>query len=95
MKVVKRHNPSFGYLPMTDTLKIKYDLKVNHKQVYRLMKGHNLRAGQYDSSKGPQGKKVKNRFLQKFKTNRPYQKVVTDISEFRYGNKSMNIFLPL
>ncbi|MCX8725703.1 DDE-type integrase/transposase/recombinase [Lactobacillus sp. B4007] len=25
---------------------------------------------------------------QKFKTNRPYQKVVTDISEFRYGNKS-------
>ena len=38
---------------MTDTLKIKYDLKVNHKRVYRLMKEHNLRAGKYDSSKGP------------------------------------------
>ena len=34
---------------------------------------------------------------QKFKTNRPYQKVVTDISEFRYSNKSMSerIYLSL
>lgn len=87
---------------MTDTLKIKYGLKVNHKRVYRLMNEHNLlarkynlRAGKYDSYKGPQGKKAKNRFHQKFKANRPYQKVVTDISEFRYGNNSMNIFLPL
>ncbi|PXY84840.1 IS3 family transposase [Lactobacillus melliventris] len=97
IKVVKRHNPSFGYLPMTDTLKIKYGLQVNHKRIYRLMKEHkmlarkyNLRAGKYDSSKGPQGKKAKNRFHQKFKTDRPYQKIVTDISEFRYGNKSMS-----
>lgn len=81
---------------MTDTLRDKYGLQVNHKRVYRLMKEHgllarkyNLRAGKYDSSKGPQGKKAKNRLHQKFKTDRPYQKVVTDISEFRYGNKSM------
>lgn len=55
-----------------------------------LARKYNLRAGKYDSSKGPQDKKAKNRFHQKFKTNRPYQKVVTDISEFRYGNKSMS-----
>ncbi|UZN41181.1 IS3 family transposase [Lactobacillus sp. IBH004] len=42
IKVVKRHNPSFGYLPMTDTLKIKYGLQVNHKRIYRLMKEHKL-----------------------------------------------------
>ena len=54
---------------MTDTLKIKYGLQVNNKRVYRLLKEHNLlarkynlRAGKYDSSKGPQGKKAKNRF---------------------------------
>lgn len=50
---------------------------------------YNLRAGKYDSSKGPQNKKAKNRFHQKFKTDRPYQKVVTDISEFRYSNMTM------
>lgn len=99
IKVIKGHNPSFGYLPMTDTLKIKYGLKVNHKRVYGLSpdegaqsagREYNLRAGKYDSFKDPQGKKAKNRFLQKFKTNRPYQKVVIDIREFRYGNKSMS-----
>ena len=75
----------------------QYCLQVNHKRIYRLMKEHkllarkyNLRAGKYDSSKGPQGKKAKNRFHQKFKIDRPYQKVVTNISEFRYGNKSMS-----
>ena len=63
---------------MTDTLKIKYGLQVNHKRVYRLMKEHgllarkyNLRAVKYDSSKGPQGKRTKNHFHQKFKTDQP------------------------
>lgn len=51
-----------------------------------LAKKYNRRAGKYDSSKGPQNKKAKNRLHQKFITDRPYQKVVTDISEFRYGN---------
>lgn len=51
---------------------------------------YNLRSGKYDSSKGAQGKKAKNRFHRKFITDRPFQKIVTDVSEFRYGNMSMN-----
>jgi transposase InsO family protein len=51
---------------------------------------YNLRSGKYDSSKGPQGKKAKNRLHRRFKTNRPFQKIVTDVSEFRYGNMSMD-----
>jgi putative transposase len=82
---------------VTDQLRRSYNLIVNHKRVYRLMqelhllaRKYNLRAGKYDSSKGPQNKKAKNRFHQKFETDRPYQKVVTDISEFRYGNMTIN-----
>ena len=37
-----------------------------------------------------QNKKAKYRFHQKFKTDRPYQKIVTDISEFRYGKMTIH-----
>lgn len=60
------------------------------REFHLLARKYNLRAGKYDSSKGPQNKKVKNRFHQKFKTDRPYQKIVTDISEFRYGNMTIH-----
>lgn len=96
IKMIKKHHASYGYWHVTDTLRMTYHLMVNHKRVQRLMREnnlgankYNLRAGKYDSSKGPQNKKAKNRFHQKFKTDRPYQKVVTDISEFRYGNMTI------
>lgn len=60
------------------------------KEYNLLAKKYNRRVGKYDSSKGPQNKKAKNRLHQKFITDRPYQKVVTDISEFRYGNRTIN-----
>lgn len=47
---------------------------------------YNRQTRKYNSAIGPQGKKAKNRLNRRFKTNRPYQKMVTDISEFRYGN---------
>ncbi|AVV98405.1 DDE-type integrase/transposase/recombinase [Lactiplantibacillus plantarum] len=33
---------------------------------------------------------VPNRLKRRFKTDRPYQKLVADVSEFRYGNKSQD-----
>ncbi|MCR1893880.1 IS3 family transposase [Lactobacillus rodentium] len=93
---IKKHNLGYGYLRVTDQLH-RLGHKINHKRVQRIMhqnhisgRIYNLRAGKYDSSKGPQGKKAKNKFHRKFKTDRPYQKIVTDVSEFRYGNMSMN-----
>jgi transposase InsO family protein len=93
---IKKHNRGYGYWTVTDQLH-RQGIIVNHKRVYRLMRQHglsgkiyNLRSGKYDSSKGPQGKKAKNRLHRRFKTNRPFQKIVTDVSEFRYGNMSMD-----
>lgn len=93
---IKKRNRGYGYFTITDELR-NQGLKVNHKRVYRLMrqnnisgKIYNLRSGKYDSSKGAQGKKAKNLFHRKFITDRPFQKVVTDVSEFRYGNMSMD-----
>ncbi|KRL27694.1 integrase core domain protein [Limosilactobacillus frumenti DSM 13145] len=81
---------------MTDELH-RRGIKVNHKQVNRLMREHGLlsrmynrQTRKYDSSIGPQGKKTKNRLHRHFKTDRPYQKMVTDVSEFRYGNMGQN-----
>lgn len=93
---IKKYYVGYGYLRVTDQLH-RQGIKINHKRVQRIMrqndlsgKIYNLRAGKYDSSKGPQGKKAKNRFHRKFNTDRPYQKIVTDVSEFRYGNMSLN-----
>ena len=46
---------------------------------------YNRQTRKYDSSIGPQGQKAKNRLKRRFQTDRPYQKMVTDVSEFRYG----------
>lgn len=51
---------------------------------------YNKQRRKYDSSKGPQGKKAKKRLNRRFMTNRVYQKLVSDISEFRFGNKGMD-----
>ena len=53
--------------------------KVNHKKVQRLMHemglhgvGYNKPSRKYDSSKGPEGKRVKNKIHRRFKTDRPF-----------------------
>lgn len=46
---------------------------------------YNRQTRKYDSSIGPQVQKAKNRLKRRFQTDRPYQKMVTDVSEFRYG----------
>lgn len=92
IKSIKQQNPSYGYRPVTDELH-RRGIKANHKRVSRLMREnglssqmYNCQTRKYNSAIGPQGKKAKNRLNRRFKTNRPYQKMVTDISEFRYGN---------
>lgn len=79
---------------MTDELH-RRGIKANHKRVSRLMREngllslmYNRQTRKYDSSIGPQGKKAMNRLNRRFNTDRPYQKMVTDVSEYRYGNMS-------
>ncbi|MCG0691376.1 transposase [Lactiplantibacillus plantarum] len=50
----------------------------------------NRQKRKYNSYKGTVGVIAPNRLKRRFKTDRPYQKLVTDVSEFRYGNQSQN-----
>ena len=51
---------------------------------------YNRQTRKYDSSIGPQGKKAKHRLHRRFQTDRPYQKMATDVSEYRYDNMSQD-----
>ncbi|USS87276.1 DDE-type integrase/transposase/recombinase [Fructilactobacillus hinvesii] len=48
--------------------------------------GYTKKTKKYDSSKGPEGKRVKNKLHRRFYSNRPYQKMVSDVTEFKVKN---------
>jgi len=91
-----KYTKKYGYRRMTDALK-EFGFIVNHKKVLRIMTEHawlcqafNRQKRKYNSYKGTVGKIAKNRLKRRFFTDRPYQKLVTDVSEFRYGNMGQN-----
>jgi putative transposase len=67
------------------TLKVE-KFEINHKTVLKLMKKLQLlckvRLKKYKSYKGEGGKIVKNVLGRDFKTDKPYKKLVTDVTEF-------------
>lgn len=44
----------------------------------------------YNSYKGTVGTVAHNRLNRRFKTDRPFQKIVTDVTEIRWGNQTLN-----
>ena len=91
-----KYTKKYGYRRMTDALK-ELGFTVNHKKVLRIMTEHawlcqafNRQKRKYNSYKGTVGRIAKNRLRRRFLTDRPYQKLVADISEFRYGNMGQN-----
>lgn len=73
---------------------------INHKKVQCIMHeiglqgtGYRKQTRKYDSSKGPEGKRVKNRFHRKFKTNRPMQKLISDVTEFKIPKTGERVYL--
>lgn len=90
----QKHGSSAGYRQMTDQLH-ELGFKVNHKKVLRLMHelnllscAYNKKTRKYNSYKGTVGTLAKNRLNRRFNTDRPYQKLTTDITEIRWGNQS-------
>lgn len=86
---------------MTEALK-NIGFKVNHKKVLRIMQENNWlcrlfnrKTRKYNSYKGSVGKVARNLVNRRFFTDRPYQKLVTDVSEFRYGRESSKEILYL
>ena len=81
----------YGYRRVTDELRNRGVL-LNHKTVQRLMKELGLvcrvRMKKYRSYKGEQGKVVANELNREFCAEKPNQKWVTDVTEFRlFGQK--------
>lgn len=82
----------YGYRRITAEL-YNRGYKVNHKVVMRLMKEMNIqcfvRAKKYRSYKGTIGKICKNLLNRDFKANKPNEKWVTDITEFKVDGRKL------
>ena len=81
----------YGYRRITDELHNR-KIHLNHKTVQRLMKELGLvcrvRMKKYRSYKGEQGKIADNELNREFRAEKPNQKWVTDVTEFRlFGQK--------
>ena len=81
----------YGYRRITDELRNR-GFSLNHKTVQRLMKELGLvcrvRMKKYRSYKGEVGKIVDNELNREFRAEKPNQKWVTDVTQFRlFGQK--------
>ncbi|MGE6897611.1 IS3 family transposase [Priestia flexa] len=89
--IYEEHEGRYGYRRIRDELANRGQ-KVNHKKVQRLMKELGLkcivRMKKYKSYKGDVGKIAPNLLDRNFTADAPYQKWVTDITEFKlFGEK--------
>ena len=67
---------------------------INHKTVLKLMKALNLRGkqsknGKYHSYKGEVGKGADNLLHRDFYADKPFEKLTTDVTEFKVGDEKV------
>jgi len=89
--IYDEHEGRYGYRRIRDELTNRGQ-KVNHKKVQRIMKELGLkcvvRVKKYKSYKGTVGKVAPNHLNRNFKADKPNEKWVTDITEFKlFGEK--------
>ena len=89
LTLFKEHDGNYGHRRLTLALRNR-GMQINHKKVYRLMKKLGLTCVQYihktrkyRSYKGTVGTVAKNRINRRFNTPYPYQKLTTDVTEFK------------
>lgn len=91
IKEIHEENGSiYGYRRMTLNIADRLGIKVNHKRVYRIMKENNLlsvirRRRKYFYRKTTQQHVSENILNRKFYANKPNEKWLTDVTEFKYG----------
>ncbi|MFC0138663.1 IS3 family transposase, partial [Erwinia mallotivora] len=90
------HKGRYGYRRITLALRNEGHV-INHKTVRKLMReqqlSSNLRAKKYNSYKGIYGKTAPDVLQRDFTADKPGQKWVTDVTEFRVGNKKLYLSL--
>ncbi|WP_082593424.1 IS3 family transposase [Secundilactobacillus kimchicus] len=88
IKQLRSEHEDCGYRPMTEALKHN-GYEINHKTTSRLMKAHNLLCHAFDRRTKKYNSHVgtvvfsPNRLNRRFMTDRPYQKIMTDVTELR------------
>ncbi|WP_259596310.1 IS3 family transposase [Clostridium botulinum] len=94
IKDIREKNIDYGYRTVTSALR-NMGIIVNHKAVLRIMRKNDLLCHAYERKtrklntyKGSVGKVAKNILNRRFKTDRPFQKIVTDVTEVRWGNET-------
>lgn len=90
--IYHQHKGRYGYRRITIALKVK-GMRINHKRVARIMHECGLkslvRVKKYKSYKGQQGKITRNLLKRNFTASKPYQKWVTDVTEFAVAGKKL------
>src|SRR5699024_10746468 len=91
-KIFHEHKGRYGYRRVTMALRNR-GFFLNHKTVQRLMKEMGLvgrvRMKKYRSYKGEQGTTAPNLLNREFTAEKPNQKWVTDVTEFRLFGKKL------
>ena len=93
-KLYKKHYGRYGVERMTAALSSDYGLKFNHKKVYRLMAQNSYLAvikakKRYKKPGDPHPKK--NVLVRNFSTSCPFDKMVTDVTEYKVAGKKIYI----
>lgn len=92
LTIYHQHKGRYGYRSITLALKNR-GIVINHKKVARLMKECGLkslvRPKKYKSYRGQQGTTTANLLTRNFKAEKPCQKWVTDVTEFRVTGKKL------
>lgn len=90
--IYHQHKGRYGYRRITAVVQ-QSGRQINHKKVWRIMNDCGLkskvRIKKYRSYKGQQGKIAQNLLKRNFKASKPYQKWVTDVTEFSIGGQKL------
>ena len=93
-KLYIKHYGRYGVERMTAALSADYGLKLNHKKVYRLMSQNGYLAvikvkKRYRKPGDPHPKK--NLLVRNFSTSCPFDKMVTDVTEYKVDGKKIYV----
>ena len=93
VEVFNENKSRYGYRRILVELR-KKGCTLNHKTVLKLMRSLNLRGkqrknGKYHSYKGEVGKVADNLLKRNFYAEKPFEKLTTDVTEFKIGDEKV------
>ena len=96
LEIYNAHKGRYGYRRICLEIRAK-GYTINHKTVLKLIKSLNLRGkqsknGKYHSYKGEVGKVADNLLHRDFHAEKPFEKLTTDITEFKIGDEKVYLF---